>query len=120
MTDYTKVTGYDAIDMLVSNKLGQDFEVTEHNCGIDIDNGGRGYDRENATDYEDVMWQVLLYSDLRKLKGTGCTVDDLFTARVVIGERNGATDVRVLTFSIHEDIFDSESRGTHFEFFYGN
>ncbi|QFG04570.1 hypothetical protein SEA_JEEVES_95 [Mycobacterium phage Jeeves] len=118
MTEPTTVTGYDAIDALVSNSLGEDFEVTEHKCGIDIDNAARAYDREASTDYEHVMWVVLLYSDLRKLEGTGATVEDLFTAKVVQGERNGCTDSRVLTFSIHEDIFDCESRGTHYEFFY--
>ncbi|KRD08591.1 hypothetical protein ASE48_08485 [Mycobacterium sp. Root265] len=121
MPEPTIVTGYDAIDALAYYRLGKDAEVIrEHDCGIDIDNAARFYDRERETDIEQVMWQTLLYSDLRKLEGTGYTIEDLFTAKVIQGPQFGNTDSQLVEFSIHEDIFDGESRGTHFEFYYGD
>lgn len=113
--------GLEAIGYLTSFTLGERDAngiaalIVEHDAGIDIDNGARGYDHETDTDYAHVMWQTLLY--MSSGLPNGYTFDDLFSIDVDMMHW-GATDSRVRWFHINEDIFDGESRGTHFQFFY--
>lgn len=113
------IKGWDALDALVSVALGErDRRIVQHSTGIDIDNASQPYDHENVEDYEHVLWSAMQYVTSIPTLKDGYTVDDLFSAEVIQGETFGNTDTKVLWFSINEDIFDSESRGTHFQFFY--
>lgn len=111
-----KAYGKEAIRIMTDYMLGDDAVITEHDAGIDVDNAGRRYDHERETDFEHVLWSATSYlvSELPDYY----TLDDLFTVEYE-PIRNGCTDTRVHWFHIHEDIFDSESLGTHFEFWYG-
>lgn len=113
-----KATGYEAINALTHLRMGDNgVVITEHNAGIDVDNAGRGYDRERVIDQETLYWVTMLYvAKVPKIPG-GWTVDDLFVAEYDV-EHIGATDTKLRWFHINEDMFDSESRGTHFEFTY--
>lgn len=119
ITTTTTVRGMEAISYLTGYSLGAEATITEHRCGIDIDNAARPYDHESQVTYDDVMWTVLLYVP-SKFEGTGCTFDDLFSAEVETGIRNGNTEGKIHSLSIHTDIFDCESHGTHFEFRYAS
>lgn len=117
-TTTTKATGREALDILTSYQLGDPAAtITEHDAYFDVDGPRAGYavDRESETAYTNVLWQTVLYT--AQNLPDGYTLDDLFSVDYLT-ERNGSTDTKVLWFHIHEDIFDGESRGTHFEFSY--
>lgn len=118
MTNTCKASGFEALAILADNKLGDDpAGIIQHNAAIDIDNGGRRFDRQRHMDYAHTLWEVLLYVAEVPKMGQGWTIDDLFSVEYV-AERNGCTTSRVTWFHINTDILDSESRGIHFEFSY--
>lgn len=112
-----KVTGFEALSYVTSVMLAEESRIIEHNAGIDIDNGARGYDHERVTDFEHLFWLITMYAAGLGNMPSGYTADDLFSLEYVT-ERSGGTDVKALWFHIHEDIYDGESRGTHFQFLY--
>lgn len=111
------VRGFEALSYLTSVMLADKARIIEHNAGIDIDNGARPYDHERVTDAEHLFWITTMYAAGMGNMPSGYTPDDLFSLEYVV-ERTGNTDTKTLWFHVHEDIYDGESRGTHFEFLY--
>lgn len=116
------VTGTDAISYLVSHTFHKEHaRIEETRAFIDVDDAGRFKQSESNSDYTDLLWTVLNYHpDERSLKYTGYTVaegiDAVFSAELEEREIGNRTVEVIKWFRIHTDVYDCESRGSHFEF----
>lgn len=100
-----KVHGQDALNYVVGLIFTTGFTIDEVQCGIDIDNAARYYERSYyGVSAETVYWTILNY-----LSGTKSTVAEYFSAEVDDNQR-------LVTFYIHTDLDDCESRGIRYEF----
>ena len=111
------VHGFEALSVLSNIGIAGDVKIIEHNAGIDIDNAGRGYDHEREVDVERMYFVALLYVGGAGKMPDGYTINDLFTAEWV-DELVGNTTTKLLWFHVNEDIYDGESRGTHYKILY--
>lgn len=117
-----QVTGTEAISYLVSHTFHEErARIEETRAFIDVDDAGRMKERESSSDYRDLMWTVLNYHpNNRALKYLGYTVEEaiegLYTADLIEIEIGSRTVEVIKWFHINTDLYDSESRGSHFEF----
>lgn len=116
------VEGPEAISYLVSHTFYRELAtITERRGYIDVDNAGRYGESEQDSDYMDLLWTVLNYHPTKNsLKGLGYTIGEaiegLYSAEIGEIEIGNRTAEAIMSFTIHTDLYDSESRGSHFEF----
>jgi len=116
------VSGSEAISYLVSHTFYEEkATIEETRAFIDVDDAGRYKERESDSDYRDLMWTVMNYfPSERSLKYTGYTVaeaiEGLYTAEIEEIEIGSRTVEVIKWFHINTDLYDSESRGSHFRF----
>ena len=101
------VTGQDALGYVVALKNSPHLDtVMEYVCGIDIDNAARSYEHAYKSNMDELNWTILNY-----LSGTKAEVAQYFSAQL---DEEGWP----ITFTIHTDMDDCESRGIRYEFTY--
>lgn len=112
------VKGTEAIGYLTSHTFNEDkATIVETQAGIDVDNAGRRYASQYATDYRSVMWDVLNYMPTESsLRGTGLTIEQAIEGLYEVGLVDGDRGPRIAWFAIHTGLYDSESLGIHYEF----